>query len=93
MESITQVHSTTPEVLIQKLRETIIQLRKENIPDTLINSSWSYIPRDKVLKLLDVSIMTLDEWNRKNILKKRKIGGKVYYKLEEIEAVLEQSIG
>lgn len=93
MESITQVHSTTPEVLIQKFRETIIQLRKENIPNALTNSSWPYIPRDRVLKLLDVSIMTLDEWNRKNILKKRKIGGKVYYKLEEIEAVLEQSIG
>ncbi|WP_421807422.1 helix-turn-helix domain-containing protein [Flagellimonas sp.] len=61
--------------------------------NSLINFSWSYVPRRLILELLDVSVMTLDEWDRKNILKKRKIGGKVYYKLEEVEAVLEQSIG
>ena len=91
MESITQVHGITPEMLVKKIGAVVTELKKEIHAQSGTGKAWSYIPRDKVLKMLDVSVMTLDDWNRKNILKKRKIGGKIYYKLEEIEAVLEQS--
>jgi len=56
-------------------------------------STPKYITREEISKKLNVSCVTLYRWEKKGILKKRKIGGKVYYKIKEIEAILEQSIG
>ncbi|TXN36898.1 helix-turn-helix domain-containing protein [Flagellimonas hymeniacidonis] len=90
MESITQVHNITPENLVERLASKILSCKSR---DNILKPVWKYITRKEAAKKLEVSYMTLDSWDKKGILKKRKIGDKVFYKLEEIEALLDNSMG
>ena len=42
----------------------------------------------EVMELLTVSRKTLDNWNDNKILKRKKIGGKIYYKRTDINNLL-----
>lgn len=88
MESITQVHNITPEHLVERLSMNLSgSLAKGNV----VKPVWKYITRKEAAKVLDVTYMTLDSWDRRGILKKRKIGNRVYYKLDELESLLENN--
>lgn len=89
MEQVTtKIHSVSPESLANKIAQVLKDSELSNI-DTPV---WKYITRKIASEMLGVSYMTLDYWDKKNILKKRKIGSKVFYRLEEIEAILEKSV-
>ena len=45
--------------------------------------------RKQVVDLLEVDLSTLWRWNKTNILNSKKIGGRVYYKGQDIEQLLE----
>lgn len=47
-----------------------------------------YLTIKEVTKLLKVSRPTLDKWDAEDILMKRSIGGRVYYKRSEIDEML-----
>ncbi|MEO1517678.1 MAG: helix-turn-helix domain-containing protein [Bacteroidota bacterium] len=47
-----------------------------------------YLTRKDVAKLLSISLVTLNDWRKKGILKAYKIGNRVYFKRKEIEAAM-----
>lgn len=50
--------------------------------------SLSLLSRKKAAELLDVNLSTLHNWNKKGILKPLQLGGRVYYRLEDINNAL-----
>ncbi|MFD2588431.1 hypothetical protein ACFSQJ_15955 [Croceitalea marina] len=92
MESSTQVFNITPEQLIQQI-DKIIDERLSSLEVRLNQvKSKKYISRKEASNKLQISYVTLNEWDKNGILKKRKIGNKVFYLNEEIETILEQSV-
>lgn len=49
-----------------------------------------YLSRKEVSDLFGVSLVTVNDWTQKNILKAYRIGNRVYYKRHEIEAALQE---
>jgi len=86
--SVIQVHQVTLEELGDFISQTI-----KNQFDNL-NSNFQakepnqYLTRNQVKELLNVDLSTLYNWNRRKILKPYGVGGRVYYKRSEIEAVI-----
>ncbi|MFN3137478.1 MAG: helix-turn-helix domain-containing protein [Allomuricauda sp.] len=91
-QTTTHVIGINPEELTERIVDRLMRRinRVEENKDSAKASN--YLTREEISKKLNVSSVTLYRWEKKGILKRRKIGGKVYYKLEEIEAVFEQSI-
>ncbi|MBO0330092.1 helix-turn-helix domain-containing protein [[Muricauda] lutisoli] len=91
-QTTTHVIGINPEELTERIVERLVKrinrLAKNKNPESTPN----YFTREEISKKLNVSCVTLYRWEKRGILKRRKIGGKIYYKLEEIEAILEQSI-
>lgn len=52
-----------------------------------------YITRNDVAELFRVTLVTINEWVNKGILKAYKIGRRVYFKRNEVEAALIQKGG
>ncbi len=48
-----------------------------------------YLKRKEVVKILDVSLQTIYNWERKGLLKSYKIGGKVFYKRDDLAKAIE----
>lgn len=44
--------------------------------------------RAETAKLFSVTVRTLDNWSHRGILKRTKIGGKVYYRDEDLKELL-----
>ena len=89
--SITQLHNTTPEQLteqiLQGVQNQFNNLKKELEP----NSKESYLTRIQTAKMLSISLTTLNDWSKKQILHPLKLGNRTYYKLTEIENTLNNS--
>lgn len=49
-----------------------------------------YLTRKEVAKMFKVSLVTISEWTKKNILISYKIGNRIFYKRHEVEASLVQ---
>lgn len=54
-----------------------------------MNNDIEYISSDRVVEKLDISKRTLDRWSKSNLLKKHKIRKKVFYKISDINNLLE----
>ncbi len=88
----THVYGIGPDELTQRI-VTGLEKKLSSIEKVLnLEKPTKYISRKEVSQKLNVSYVTLDAWNKKGILKKRKIGNKVFYLNEEIEKLLESSI-
>jgi len=48
-----------------------------------------FMTRQQVVELLEVDLSTLWRWNKNDVLRSRKIGGRVYYKGQDIEQLIE----
>jgi len=53
--------------------------------------STKYLSRAEVARLLKISLPTLHEWTKSELLQSYKIGNRVLYKQEEVEKALTQS--
>lgn len=77
-----------------ELKEDILNgLKKElkTLKEELnLNKSKELLTRNEVSKLLKIDLSTLHNWTKKGKLKSYGIGGRVYYKLEDIENSLTQ---
>ena len=85
---ITQVHNTTQDELtstIIKAIEDKLDSFKEHFTNKPV-TGW--ITRKDVSIILSVSLVTVDSWTNKGILKAYRIGTKKRYKREEIENAL-----
>ncbi len=77
MES-TLLHQVNPGDLRTMIREEIIA-HLTPPPEK------KYIPKKKAAQRLNKTVQTLDAWHREGILKKKHIGGRVYYNEADIE--------
>lgn len=89
METI-QFIQVTPEQLKEEIlngvQNQINELKKHFEP----KEPTEYLTRREVANLLGVNLTTLNNWTRKGILKSYGIGGRVYYKRNEVEnAIIE----
>tara|TARA_B100000963_G_C22151348_1_gene461945 strand:- start:140 stop:409 length:270 start_codon:yes stop_codon:yes gene_type:complete len=69
-----------------------IHKRLDKLDEVIAGTKISYVPIREVLKTLNISRATADEWHRQGILNKKYIGSKVYYSTKEIEKRMEDSI-
>ncbi|MBJ6369515.1 helix-turn-helix domain-containing protein [Snuella sedimenti] len=70
------------------LHETVIKSVKEQIsPNKKFISLFS---REETAKTLCISLPTLNEWTKSGIIKAFRIGNRVLYKLEDINAALKE---
>lgn len=53
-------------------------------------SSNSLLSRKKTAALLDISLPTLSDWTNKGVLKSYRIGGKVFYRDDEVKNALRE---
>ncbi|REE16983.1 helix-turn-helix protein [Winogradskyella pacifica] len=70
--------------LLQKVETLEQSLSLQKTPAAEPN----YIPRLKLAERLQISIGTLHNWTSKGILKAHQIGGKIYYKLDDVNAAM-----
>lgn len=74
----TILHQISPGLLREMIREEI----KEHLKPPV---EKKFIPKKKAALRLKRTVQTLDAWHRANILKKKFIGGRVFYLESDIE--------
>lgn len=87
----TRVKSVTPEELTENILKGVRNIFSEFEEKQNSNQQPKYIDRRATSKKLGVTYVTLNSWDKKGILSKRKIGNRVFYLLSEIEEILESS--
>ena len=70
------------------VNEVCIELKK--FTDTLQSPDETLLTRQQTAEMLTISLVTLWDWTRKNILPAYRIGNKVRYKKREILEKLEK---
>lgn len=73
------------EELLQDLLEGIAKIRSE---EENSKRKDEYLTRKEVSQLFAVSLVTLNNWDRKGVLKPYRLGNQVRYKMSEIEESL-----
>lgn len=79
-------------------KETLKEVVKQAVEELLQESNHSakenqYLTREEACKKLNTTYQSLWRWNRKGYLKPHKIGAKVYYKLSDINRLLDNGEG
>lgn len=89
-ENLIQLYNTDPvsfkNQIVGEISKRIDALEKRLPPP---KSEW--ISRKQASTLLGVSLVTISDWTKKDILKAYRIGNRVRFKLNEIEEVLNSS--
>jgi excisionase family DNA binding protein len=87
MKNSTIIHEVTPEqivLLFEGLQNQLTELKQSFEPKT----PNEYLTRNEVADLLKCDLSTIHNWTKKGKLIPYGIGNRVYYKRNEIEAVL-----
>lgn len=83
-----QFIQTTP----QQLQDAIIEgikIHLEEIKEHIqLKTPTKYISRSDLAESLDVNLSTIHNWTKKGKLKSYGLGGKVYYKWDEVEEAI-----
>ncbi|MEB8346882.1 helix-turn-helix domain-containing protein [Flavobacteriaceae bacterium KMM 6898] len=84
MNSITQLHATTPEKLtegiLDGIRKEIKSLKKEFQP----KEPEDFLTRKETADLLKISLVCLHDWCNKGIIKPYKLGNRTYFSRKEL---------
>lgn len=77
-----------PESLSLKLDSLLDEVKnlKENLQQPAAEPN--YIPRLKLAKKLEIDPSSLHNWVKKGVLQPYQIGGKIYFKMDEVEAAM-----
>ena len=64
----------------------------EILPDSLPKPEppEKYLTRKETAKLLQISLVTLNEWSKRGYVQSYRIGGRIRYKLTEIDEALKE---
>jgi hypothetical protein len=84
---VVQINSIEFEDLLDGVYK--LEKRLNKIDEKLSGRSIEYVPLNQALKTLGISRNTADNWHKSGILKKKYVGGKVFYSLIDIEKVME----
>ena len=78
----------------EDLLDGVYKLEKhlKEIDAKISSTKIEYIPMSKVLKTLDISRKTADNWHKQGTLIKKYSGGKVFYSTEDIKKMMEEQI-
>jgi excisionase family DNA binding protein len=89
--------NTGEQILFTGLTVNDLLLRIEQIIDTKISTvlpqneiQSEFITRKEVAKLLKITLPTLHDWTKQGLLPSYRIGTRVLYKRQEVEASLQQ---
>ena len=87
--SVIQFIQTSPEQLqaaiIEGVRKELEELKKDFQP----KEPTAYLSRQEVKQMLGITLNTLNNWTKKGILTAYGIGGRVYYKRNEVENAIQ----
>lgn len=87
--NVVQLHNISPEEfkneILLGVQEKLNQFQK-NLES---KKSPTYLTRKEVAKLLGVSLVTIQEWCKKDILKPKRIGTRVRFSTKDIQEILE----
>ena len=87
MEKIKLVH-VSPEQLEQLIREAVKESFEAHKRVPKNDETTNYLDRSEVANILKISISTLNNWVKQGKLKPYGIGGRVYFKLSEIDQAM-----
>lgn len=90
MKNVTQLHSTTPEILVSEIIKEFkneLELLKTEFQPKI---PTEFLTRIEVSKLLKIDLGTVHNWSRSGKLKRYGIGNRVYFKRSEIEQAMIQ---
>ena len=73
------------EELIERISKVLDSKLNQSSPAKPLEDS-NYLSRKEVAKLLKITLPTLHDWTRQGWLQSYKIGNRVYYRLNEVEA-------
>lgn len=78
--------------LVSELREAmndaVLQARKEMLSGVHALHHEKTMTVKEVASLLDVDLSTLHRWNKQGVLTRRRVGGKAFYRVEDVEPIL-----
>ena len=85
---ITQLYEVTPQQLGDLISESV-KIQLENLKRELqVKESNVYLTRNEVATMLKIDLSTVHNWTKKGKLKSLGLGGRVYYRLKDIEEAL-----
>jgi excisionase family DNA binding protein len=86
-EKMTQIDGVSARQIFEafKTLESKIEDLKTQAPPA---PAPGYLSRQEVAKMLNVSLVTLNDWTNKGFLKAYRLGQKVFYKAAEIDAAM-----
>ena len=74
---------------VTDLRNFFLELINEMEANKVEDKPESYLSQDETSKMLKVDRSTLWRWDKDNYLKKVRVGGKVRYRLSDIQKIME----
>lgn len=87
--SKTEVFGVSPEdlknIILDDLKDELSRLMNSLKPE---KKEDEYLTRKEVSKILKVSLVTVSDWSKKNILQPRRIGNLIRFKRSDIDKAL-----
>lgn len=90
-KNITQLYGITPEQLKAEILEGVSKQLQEFSKEFKLKEPNVWITRKEASELLGVSLVTIHNWTKLEIIKYYKIGNRVRFNRNEIEQVLKNS--
>ncbi len=77
---------STVDDLVRRLSVNLLEAINQHTPKPY--PPEKYLTRKETAKLLQVSLVTLNDWSKKGFIQSYRIGGRIRYKLSEIDEAL-----
>lgn len=87
-KNVTQVHNTTKDELINEIINGVKNKLQEIERNFQPKQPTVWITKKEVATILSISIVTVDDWSKKDILNPFRIGNRVRFKRNQVEAAL-----
>lgn len=83
------IHLSVPQENINQIAEKVEKQLFDRLSKFLSDTApKKYLSADEVCELFSVTKPTIHEWRKRKILRSYKLGARVYYRLDEIEAAM-----
>ncbi|WP_340153443.1 helix-turn-helix domain-containing protein [uncultured Marivirga sp.] len=78
-------------VINQVLQEALASLKPSEEPKK--NNNYQLLIRNEAAEFLKITLVTLSDWSKRNIIQAHYLGGRVYYVREELSKALNIKMG
>lgn len=75
------------DILLEKMDEAIKAINKQNVSEKM-----KFLDNDEFLELMHISKRTAQTWRDEGRIAFSQVGGKIYYQMKDIEAMLENNL-